>query len=242
LITDISTILLLPEKADIEFEQLAAAWTGMGGQVKRLGKFWIKDEEIAKHPIAIYGSQAFAMVLAQIYNLQLVSPNDAWIAELDSKWTKRTIERKQIGQLTATDFPIFIKPVAPKLFLAGIFPSISVFKEKTEGLDNTEEILVSSIVDDIYAEVRCFILDGEVKDMALYEGNADITNGESFVHEFIAGHKANLPLSVVVDIAYSKKLGWFVLEFNAPWGAGLNNCKAEKVLDCILAATMNGSL
>lgn len=239
---DKSTVLLMPEKRDTEFEQLAAAWAGMGGQVKRLGKFWVRDEEIAKYPIAIYGNQAFAMVLAQIYNLQLVSPNDAWIAELDNKWTKRIVQRKQIGQLAATDFPIFIKPVVPKLFLAGIFPSISVFKEKTYGLAATEEILVSDIVDDICAEVRCFILDGEVKDMALYEGSADLTNGESFVNEFIVGHKANLPQSVVVDIAYSKKLDWFVLEFNAPWGAGLNNCKAEKVLDCILAATMNGRL
>ncbi len=239
---DNSTILLLPEKADTEFEQLAAAWAAMGGQVKRLGKFWIRDEEIAKHPIAIYGNQAFAMVLAQVYNLELVSPNDAWIAELDNKWTKRTIERKQIGQLTDAAFPVFIKPVVPKLFLAGIFPSISAFRQKTEGLAATEAILVSGIVEDICAEVRCFILDGKVKDIALYEGNADLAKGETFVHKFIAGHKANLPISVVIDIAFSEKQGWFVLEFNAPWGAGLNNCKAEKVLDCILAATMNDRL
>lgn len=239
---DKSTILLLPEKRDTEFEQLAAAWAGMGGQVKRLGKFWVRDEEIAKYPIAIYGNQAFAMVLAQIYNVQLLSPNDELIAELNNQWTKRKIGRKQIGQMKAGDFPIFIKPVVPKLFLAAIFPNISVFKEKTERLDSAEEILVSSIVDDISAEVRCFILDGTVKDMALYEGNADLTIGESFVNEFIAGHKANLPQSVVIDIAFSEKQGWFVLEFNAPWGAGLNNCKAEKVLDCILAATINGRL
>lgn len=31
-------ILLIPEKTDIEFEQVAAAWQQRGGQVKKLGK------------------------------------------------------------------------------------------------------------------------------------------------------------------------------------------------------------
>jgi hypothetical protein len=30
-----------------------------------------------------------------------------------------------------------------------------------------------------------------------------------------------------------------ILEFNACWGAGLNNCKAEKVIECIIGATIN---
>lgn len=30
--------LLIPEKADIEFEQLLAAWTNKGGLIKRLGR------------------------------------------------------------------------------------------------------------------------------------------------------------------------------------------------------------
>jgi len=41
-------ILLIPEKADPETEQVFDAWAKQGGEVKRLGKYWIKDEELAQ--------------------------------------------------------------------------------------------------------------------------------------------------------------------------------------------------
>lgn len=236
---DKPTILLIPEKTDIEFEQVFASWTNKGGQIKRLGKYWIKDEELAKQKIAIYGNQTFAFVLAQIYNVELLSPDDTLITRLENKWVKRSVQRRQIGQLVETDFPIFIKPVIPKIFSAGIFKSFAEFKQVTDGLQNTEEILISGIVDNIQAEVRCYIMNGVVKDIAFYEGSADLSSGEEFVSVFISSNKKELPEAVVVDIAYSEQTGWFILEFNACWGAGLNGCKAEKVIDCIIAATIN---
>jgi hypothetical protein len=236
---DTSITLLIPQKTDIEHEQVFSAWIEKGGQVKRLDKFWIKDEELAKQRIAVYGNQAFAFVVAQIYNVELLSPDDTLVAKLESKWTKRTIQLRQIGQLSARDFPTFIKPVVPKIFIAGIFQSIEDFKKGTEGLQDTEEILVSTIINNIQAEARCYILDGIVMDIAFYEGSADLQEGEEFVSDFIADNKDLLPRAVVVDIAFSGQTGWFVLEFNACWGAGLNNCKAEKVVDCIIRATIN---
>jgi len=236
---DSSISLLIPEKLDIESEQVVAAWTKNGGQVKRLGKFWIKDEELANQPIAIYGNQAFAFVLAQIYNVELLSPDDTFIARLDDSWTKRSVQLKQVGQLVESDFPVFIKPVIPKIFLAGIFQNLADFKKATEGLPDTEELLGSSIISNIQAEARCYIKDGTVMDIAFYEGSADLAAGEKFATDFITHNKNKLPNVVVVDIALSEQTGWFVLEFNACWGAGLNNCKAEKVIDCIIGATVN---
>lgn len=234
-----SITLLIPQKTDIEHEQVFSAWIENGGQVKRLDKFWIKDEELTKHRIAIYGNQAFAFVVAQIYNVELLSPDDTLVARLEGKWTKRTIQLRQIGQLSAKDFPTFIKPVVPKIFIAGIFQNIEDFKKVTEGLSDTEEILISTIIPDIQAEARCYIMNGVVMDLAFYEGSADLQAGEKFAADFIAENKGRLPQAVVVDIAYSGQTGWFVLEFNACWGAGLNNCKAEKVIDCIIGATIN---
>ena len=236
---DTSITLLIPQKTDIEHIQVLSAWIKKGGQVKKLDKFWIKDEELAKQRIAIYGNQAFAFVLAQIYNVDLLSPDDTLVARLESKWTKRTIQVRQIEQLSARDFPAFIKPVVPKIFIAGIFQSIEDFKKGTEGLQDMEEILVSTIINNIEAEARCYILDGVVMDIAFYEGAADLQEGEEFVSDFIADYKNQLPRIVVVDIAFSRQTGWFVLEFNACWGAGLNNCSAEKVIDCIIGATIN---
>jgi hypothetical protein len=236
---DIPITLLIPEKTDIEFEQVFATWTNSGGQIKRLGKYWIKDEELANKKIAIYGNQVFAFVLAQIYDVELLSPDDTLIARLDTKWTKRQIERKQIVQLDENDFPIFIKPVIPKVFIADVFQNLAEFQEAINGLENTEEILVSSIIENIQAEARCFVKDGAVKDIVIYEGKADLASGKEFISNFIDDYKNQLPKVTVVDIAFSEQVGWFILEFNACWGAGLNGCNAEKVIDCILSATIN---
>ncbi|MFT3827613.1 MAG: ATP-grasp domain-containing protein [Chitinophagaceae bacterium] len=239
IIMDRPTILLIPEKSDTEFEQVFATWIKNGGQIKRLGKYWIKDEELTKQKIAIYGNQTFAFVLAQIYNVELLSPDDTLIARLGNEWTKRNVELKQINQISEEDFPVFIKPVIPKIFIADIFQTIADFKEATNGLQDTEEILVASIVDNIQAEARIFVKDGIVKDIALYEGAADLASGKEFVSKFISDNKSKLPNVVVVDIAFSEQTGWFILEFNACWGAGLNGCNAEKVIDCIIDATIN---
>jgi hypothetical protein len=236
---DRPTTLLIPEKTDIEFEQVFATWIKSGGQIKRLGKYWIKDDELAKQKIAIYGNQAFAFVLAQIYNVELLSPDDTLIARLKNEWTKRNIELKQIGQITESDFPVFIKPVIPKMFIAGVFQTIDDFKVVTKGLQDTEEVLTSSIVDNIKAEARSFIKDGAFKDIAFYEGSGDLTSGKQFITDFIGDTKSELPSVVVIDVAFSEQVGWFVLEFNACWGAGLNGCKAENVIDCIISATIN---
>jgi len=234
-----STILLIPEKTDIEFEQVFATWTSNGGEIRRLGKYWIRNEELSDRRIAIYGNQTFAFVLAQIYGVELLSPDDTLIARLDARWTGRDVQLRQIGEIQESDFPVFIKPVIPKIFIAGVFDTLAAFNEVVQGLAADEQILVSSIVDPIQAEARAFIMNGNVKDIALYEGFASLDEGREFLTSFMEDSRNDLPDTVVVDIAFNKQIGWFVLEFNACWGAGLNNCSAEKVIDCIVNATVN---
>lgn len=233
------TILLMPEKTDIEFEQVSHAWISRGGEVKRLGKYWIKEEALETRNIALYGNQAFAFVLAQIYNATLLSPDDSLIARLDEKWTKRKITHIHLSQITETLFPIFIKSVIPKLFVAGIFQQHEDFLEKTKSLPGEEEILVSAIIYPIQAEARGYIMNGKIKDLALYEGAADLAQGHSFLSDFLSQNHHLFPSVVAIDIAFHPVNGWFILEFNACWGAGLNNCQAEKVIDCIINATLN---
>jgi hypothetical protein len=232
------TILLIPKKTDIEFEQVFRTWTDKGCEVKRLAKYWIKDESLVGQKIAIYGNQTFALILAQIYDVELISPDDKIIATLDGFWTKREIKIKTISDIKENSFPIFIKPVIPKSFIASVFYSLENFEQATKNLEATEELLTSTIIDDITAEARGYLKNGLVKDIAIYEGYADIEDGELFLQNFANKNLEILPKVVVIDIAYSKKLGWFVLELNACWGAGLNNCKADKVIDCIIDATI----
>lgn len=232
-------LLLLPEKSDLEFDQLAAAWINAGAGVKRLGKYWIKDPELEGRAIAIYGNQPFAFVLAQIYGVALVSPSDELILQLDQDWTKRSLAIKHKKDLTPADFPVFIKPLVPKMFVAKVFQTFEAFALFTNGIDAEEALLMSSIIHDITAEVRCFIKDGVLQDLAFYEGAADIATATDFINDFLHNNNDKLPAVIVVDIACSGPTGWFVLEFNACWGAGLNGCEAAKVLDCISGATIN---
>nr|WP_295872332.1 ATP-grasp domain-containing protein [uncultured Chitinophaga sp.] len=231
-------VLLIPEKTDVELEAVASAWADKGGDVRRLGKYWVRDEAIAGRPVAIYGNQAFAFVLAQLYDAELLSPDDTLITRLDTRWTQRTITLRDAGDLRETDFPIFVKPVLPKIFRPGIFLSLTDFREALGTLPPEEAVMVSSIVAPITAEARCFVCNGHILDIALYEGMADLVTGSAFVNDFLQHHAADLPAAVVVDIACSPQTGWFVLEFNACWGAGLNSCDAAKVTEGIVAATV----
>ncbi|RAI97706.1 uncharacterized protein DUF4343 [Chitinophaga skermanii] len=233
------TTLLLPEKLDIEIEAVQNAWMQTGNPVQLLGKYWIKNDSLVTQPLAIYGNQAFAFVLAQLYNKTLLFPDDTIIARLDQRWTKRRITQTTLGALTEAMFPIFIKPVVPKMFIAGVLTSLAALQERTQGLELTEPVLTSSIISHIQAEARCFVLDGDVKDIACYEGEADLLTGRAFVTGFLQENAALFPRSVVIDVAYAEPIGWFILEFNASWGAGLNGCNAGLVLPCIAAATVN---
>lgn len=236
---DTSIVLLVSEKLDAESDEVVEAWRKKGGEVKHLGKYWIKEDNLAVKKIAIYGNQTFALILAQLYGKDLLSPDDALIARLDQKWTKRNIKLLQIRDLTENAFPLFVKPLVPKLFPASLFNTKNNFDHVVDQLQGTENILASEIVDDIEAEARGYVMDGLCKDFAFYEGFADINTGVNFLNEFLTDHKYQLPKVVVIDVAYSQRIGWFILEFNACWGSGLNNCHAEKVIECIINATVN---
>jgi hypothetical protein len=230
-----NSILLIPQKADTERGSVADAWQQQGGTVMRLDRFWEKPVIPDGREIAIYGNDTFALVVAQVLGVELVSPNDLLVTKIDLSWTKRRISTVTLGEITDALFPIFIKPVIPKQFKARVYSSPAELSSETEGLPPTTQLLLSEIVS-IQAEARCFVLHHQVQDLALYEGHAPLTDAHRFVADFLAS-VPDLPSTFVLDIAYYTPLGWFVLEFNASWGAGLNHCDPQKVLSCILTAT-----
>lgn len=230
-------ILLIPEKSDPETQEVAACWEARGRLVRKLGKYWIKDDELQHTQLSVYGNQTFSLVLAQLYNLELISPDDSLIATLDNKWTKRNIQSSTLEETTRANYPVFVKPVIPKQFQAAIFYSQSELSKTTEGLPHDEPVLLSEIVTGIQAEARAYILNGTIKDIAFYEGTGELDQAKIFLESFVKTNQQSIPTPVIIDLAYTPILGWFILEFNACWGAGLNNCTAEKILDCIEAAT-----
>lgn len=229
--------LLIPDKPDIERDALASAWEEKGGEVIRVGKFWEKPA-VGNKKVAIYGYDTFSLVLAQVLGVQLLSPRDEVIAELDFRWTKRNIQLIRLRDIGGIEFPIFIKSVVPKLFEAKVFLSVEAFQAKVEELQTDEQLLVADIVN-IEKEVRVFVLNQRVADLAYYEGEGDIEEPARFAQDFLDNSKTDLPKTFVMDLGYDPKLGWFVIEFNSSWGSGLNSCLPEKVISCIKAATLS---
>lgn len=112
-------ILLIPDKPDIERDALAEIWEKAGGEVKRIGKFWIKPE-LGNKRVSIYGYDSFCLVLAQILEVEMEMVKDEWITNLPWKFLKREIKITPVLQIDKIKFPKFIKPVTPKLFKAEV--------------------------------------------------------------------------------------------------------------------------
>jgi hypothetical protein len=230
-------LLIIPDKADAERDVLAQKWSEQYGDVMKIGKFWVKPETNGKN-VALYGYDSFCLVLAQILNLQMVSPNDEVIGHIDARWTKRQIEIRALAEIDQIQFPIFIKPVTPKLFKGKVYASAEEVKAATMDIKPVEKIIVSEIVP-VEKEVRVFVLAQEIQDLAFYEGSGDVEEVRIFAQNCLADIDRFLPNTYVLDLGYNSQIGWFVVEFNSSWGAGLNFCAPEKVLACIKAATIN---
>jgi len=227
-------ILLIPDKADIERDSLAEAWKSRGGEVKCIGKFWVKPD-VGNKRVSIYGNDSFGLVLAQILGIRLLMPKDEMIADLPNEFIKRKIAIKQIGEIATCQFPLFIKPVTPKLFKAAVYQNETALRANIQDISAKELIICSTIIA-IEKEVRAFILNKTIQDLAFYEGSGKLDEPRQFIEKFLSTTPIDLPKTFVLDIGYNEKDQWFIIEFNASWGAGLNFCKPEKVIDCIQAA------
>lgn len=230
-------ILLIPDKKDQERDRLAEVWKNKGGEVKRIGKFWIKPE-VENKKISIYGYDSFCLVLAQLLEIKMLMPKDEIIAELENKFIKRKIEIKKIKEISEIKFPKFLKPVTPKLFKAEIFHNKEELKSKIHDIEETERLICSEIIT-VSKEVRSFILDNKIIDLAYYEGEGKLEDPKIFINNFLKDYNLNLPKTFVLDIGYNEINGWFIIEFNSSWGAGLNFCDPNKVFVCIREAAIN---
>lgn len=230
-------LLLIPEKVDAERNSLAQSWVKNGGQVLYIGKFWIKPETHSKR-ITLYGNDTFVLVLAQVLNLNLLSTKDEEIASIDFKFVKRNLDIISVSQVNQIQFPTFLKPVKPKLFKAQVFHSIKSLNKVIESLEKDELLICSEIIE-IEKEIRAFILNQKIMDLAYYEGNGELALPKDFIRSFLENSKISLPSSFVLDIGWNQKQGWFIIEVNSSWGAGLNSCNPEKVINCIREATIN---
>jgi len=230
-------ILLIPDKEDSETDQLAKVWESRGGEVKRIGKFWVKPE-VGNKRVCLYGYDSFCLVLAQVLDLKMQMVKDESIAELPKKFLKREVQIIQVNEKENIEFPRFIKPSTPKLFKAEIFENLNQLNSKIDGIDNKERLICSEVIA-VDKEVRSFILNNQIMDLAYYEGDGEIDQARIFINQVLNNQELEFLNTFVLDVGYNTNDGWFVIEFNSSWGAGLNYCDPEKVIECIREATVN---
>lgn len=227
-------LLVIPEKTDEETLAVAKIWREEGQKILKLGRFW-EPPKLDEYEVRLYGNNTFCNVLAQLLQLKLTAPDDKLLAAFDEHFLKRWVGLSFLGQADGLFFPKFIKPTIPKLFQGQVFYNLGELDYATKGLGEDAEILVSEVVA-IEKEMRAFVLKGKIQTMAIYEGKK-VELPTAFVQEFVDRYSDKLPITYVVDFAYNTELGWFVLELNAVWGAGLNGCNPQKVAHCLEYAT-----
>lgn len=224
--------LLIPEKNDLERDAVAQAWINADGEVIRLGRFW-EPPNLENKQVRVYGNNTFCLVLQQKLGFDLISPSDTLIFDVPPQYLKRKIKKFTLSESTEIQFPIFIKSLVPKLIQSKVYDSLSKFHEACLGLSRDTEFIASEIIDFI-SEFRSFILNGQLLDCAVYEGNGNVEAAISFIDNMI--QEIQIPSVIVIDIGLSAE-GFSLIEFNASWGAGLNGCQASKILPAIIAAS-----
>ncbi len=226
-------VLVIPDKPDVERDDVAAAWLSGGGDVVRVARFW-EPPPVAAQRVRVYGNDTFCMVLAQRLGLGLLSPPDDLLLRLDPPLLQRTVRGVRLDEIHTLEYPAFVKSAAPKLFRADVYASVDELRAESGGLEPDTLVLVSDVV--IYdGEVRCWVLDGKVVTAATYEGEADLDQARAFA-EAVARHPA-IPPVCVLDVGEVFNRGWAVIEANAAWGAGLNGCDAAAAARCIARAS-----
>jgi len=227
--------LLIPDKDDIERDAVADVWSKNGGELLHIAKFWnpplLDDKEIR-----VYGNNMFCLILAEKLCLELISPEDDFLIKIDQNWTRRRINIMTLSEARNVIFPAFIKPVVPKVFKAGVYNNLKDLETECTQLELTTPVYVSEVVD-ITAEARCFILNGQVMTLSIYEGSGDLQEARDFVNSFISSNESLIPNSLVLDVGFISRRGWAVIEANAAWGAGLNGCDATKAVWSIANAS-----
>ncbi len=208
---------------------MADVWEKSYGAVLRLARFW-EPPKLDSASVRIYGAETFSLVLAQILDLNLITPSDDLILSVPDNYLKRKLKKISLASAGKLTYPVFVKSLIPKQFEARIYESTSDLADVCTGLDENSELLVSEIVS-FLGEARFFVLDSTIASCALYEGVGNLESAKTFVESLLKN--MDLPVTFVVDVGFISDEECCVVEFNASWGAGLNGCDPRGVADCI---------
>lgn len=210
-------------------------------ELSRFNAKWSVPEEFRQDVIAVYGEDIYAEIVAEQCDLTLTKPDDNWLSKISEEFTKRKISYGKLKDFVH-DENIFIKCSDFKTFKAGVYQKVLDIKG-FDSLDPQITIFTSEVVE-WELEVRCFVLNNEIKTYSSYWRNDGFdTNSLSkteqkdlfeFFNRFITQYAETLPKAIVLDFGIIKGKGWALIEANPAWCSGLYACDAEKVIEVIV--------
>lgn len=198
---------------------------------------------------AIYCTVPNAFAVAGRLDSFLLGCTSDWLANLPAQFSSRRIELRALKNAIGIKENCFIKPALGKSFNAAVRTGQSLISQASH-LPPGLLVQVSEVVE-WETEYRCFIRNNEVMTLSPYRrGGVTFSSYASPLRgprdELDAASKfANSVLSsvpcpnaFVLDVGMIKGRGWAVVEPNECWGAGVYGCEPSKVLDVLLAATV----
>jgi hypothetical protein len=210
-------------------------------ELNRFNAKWNVPEEFRDDVIAVYGEDIYAEIVAEQCNLTLTKPTDNWLAEISEEFTKRKISYGKLKEFVDEE-NIFIKCSDFKSFKAGVFDKVTDIKG-FDTLDFDSMVFTSEVVE-WELEVRCFVLNNEIKTHSSYWRNDEFDTNQlsgteqkdlfEFFENFIRKYIETLPKAIVLDFGIIKGKGWALIEANPAWCSGLYACDAEKALEVVV--------
>lgn len=210
-------------------------------ELNRFNAKWNIPEEFRADVIAVYGEDIYAEIVAEQCELTLMKPDDNWLSLISEEFTKREISYGQLKDYINQQ-NIFIKCSDFKSFKAGVFDKVTDIKG-FDTLDLDSMIFTSEVVE-WELEVRCFVLNNEIKTHSSYWRNDEFDTNQlseteqkdlfEFFNKFMKQYSETLPKAIVLDFGIIKGKGWALIEANPAWCSGLYACDTEKALEVIV--------
>lgn len=153
--------------------------------------------------VRVHGSTTFVLVLQEKLGFELCTPADDLILSFPPEALTRRIQKQRLQEAEHFQYPLFVKPVIPKLFAARVYADLVELRRECKGLRNDTAVFTANAVS-FMAEARNFILDGEVLDCAFYEGEENVQEAAAAAGRF-ASYRI-LPRALVLDIGLRSKV------------------------------------
>jgi hypothetical protein len=222
---------------------LKKASIGSPYELSRFNGKWNVPEEFRSEVVAVHGEDIYAEIVAEQCHLTLTKPEDHWLSLISEEFTRRKISYGQLKDFI-NEGPVFIKCPDFKSFKAGVFDKVTDIKG-FDSLDPEMTVFTSEVVE-WELEVRCFVLNGEIKTFSSYWRNdvydtgplAETERQELFVFfsRFMEQYAKTLPEAIVLDFGTIRGKDWALIEANPAWCSGLYACDAEIALEVIVAS------